>query len=327
MKQFNSTTPVKGNGHSAGEPETGPHLVPHMPFAAAGRAVLAFHFGRVMENEASTLRGEDPEALHDMRVATRRLRAALRHFQPAFGKAKLKPLVEDVGWLADLLGRIRDIDVFIEWLKKYIETVPAEQRPYVHRILQDRAAARDRERAALVAGLRSERYREYKCRFEKFLHEPEARNAVKPLMGLAVAKIEEGMSRVHQKGKKANARDLARLHLLRIECKRLRYTAEIFNSLFPDHLEQFTNRVKDVQDSLGTVHDSHIYAQFLKQMLRLLSVDQNMSEVLEQSIEKLDQEQKQAYARFERAFRKFDSGKYRRRTETRLRRTKREAEL
>jgi CHAD domain-containing protein len=261
-----------------------------------------------------------------MRVGTRRLRAALRDFQPAFGRSKLKPLADDVGWLGDLLGRIRDIDVFIEWLKKYIETVPAEQRPCVHRILQDREAARDRERAALLAGLRSERYREYKCRFEDFLQEPETGQPGKSLMNMAVARIEQGMARVHQKGKKANARDLAWLHRLRIECKRLRYTAEIFNSLFPDHLEQFTNRVRDVQDSLGTVHDSYIYAQFLKQMLRIQAVDQGMSEVLEQTIERLGQEQKLAYAKFKKVYRKFDAQKYRRKTENRLRRAKRENE-
>ena len=56
-------------------------LSPGMSLGAAARAILAFHFDRMVANEAGTLSGDNPEALHDMRVATRRLRAALRDFQ------------------------------------------------------------------------------------------------------------------------------------------------------------------------------------------------------------------------------------------------------
>ena len=78
------------------------------------------------------------------------MRAALRDFRPAFGKRELEPFIWDVQWLGNLLGRIRDLDVFIAWLENYDEHVDASAHPYVLRVIQDRKNARVRERAALI---------------------------------------------------------------------------------------------------------------------------------------------------------------------------------
>jgi CHAD domain-containing protein len=315
------------NGHPQNSGSTdGLHLEPDMSFCDAGRAALAFRFKEIEENEGGTVRGEDPESLHDMRVATRRLRAALRDFRPAFGKKKLRRFEQDVRWLDDLLGRIRDLDVFIAWLKEYEESLPVEDRPYAHRVVEEREAARARERAALLAGLRSDRYREWKCNLQEFLSEQGAVCTRGPVMDLAVLMIGKELGRVHGKGKRVTARRLSRLHRLRIECKRLRYTAEVFSGLFPNHLERFIGKVKDLQDSLGTVHDSHIYAIFLGQVRRMQSADPKVVEVLNGMVRTLKEEQERAYRKFKKDYRIFDSKKYRRKVTADLRQTKKETE-
>ena len=75
-----------------------------MSLGEAARAALALQFDQMIANEAGTIRGDDPEALHEMRVATRRLRAAFRDFRDAFDQETVEPLVEEVQWLTDLLG-------------------------------------------------------------------------------------------------------------------------------------------------------------------------------------------------------------------------------
>jgi transposase-like protein len=94
-------------------------LEPTDSLAEAGRKVLGFHFGRMLTHEPGTRLGNDAEALHDMRVATRRMRAAFRVFGSGFRQKSVKPLLAGSRATARALGRVRDLDVFIEKLQQY----------------------------------------------------------------------------------------------------------------------------------------------------------------------------------------------------------------
>ena len=81
--------------------------------AVAARKVLGQQTVKMRANIAGTIEGEDPEYLHDLRVATRRLRSALRLFAGVLGPRRSDALRRDLGWMAQHLGTVRDLDVFI----------------------------------------------------------------------------------------------------------------------------------------------------------------------------------------------------------------------
>lgn len=97
-------------------------LEPTDSMAEAGRKVLAFHFERMLEHEPGTRVGEDIEELHDMRVATRRMRAAFQVFGDSYTKKSVKPLLQGLKKTGRALGPVRDLDVFIEKLQQYQRT-------------------------------------------------------------------------------------------------------------------------------------------------------------------------------------------------------------
>ena len=93
-------------------------LDPQAPFDVAARHAVGVRAQEVFEHAAGVLDTGDIERVHDMRVATRRLRAALEVFATAFPKDELKPVLRDVKRLADALGERRDPDVHIEEFTK-----------------------------------------------------------------------------------------------------------------------------------------------------------------------------------------------------------------
>ncbi len=99
-------------------PAAAPVEIPPMradePMSEAGRKVLYTHFLRMLDNEEGTRLGEDIEALHDMRVATRRMRAAYRIFAAYFEPKAVKPFNKSLRRVGATLGAVRDLDVLLE---------------------------------------------------------------------------------------------------------------------------------------------------------------------------------------------------------------------
>jgi CHAD domain-containing protein len=131
------------------------HLDPAEPFADAARRVVAVRARELWEHAENVLDTGDIERVHDMRVATRRLRAALEVFATAFPKGELRPVLRDVKRLADALGERRDPDVHLEEFGKLRATFPAPDHPGVDLLLDDlraeQAAANERLAVALDA--------------------------------------------------------------------------------------------------------------------------------------------------------------------------------
>ncbi len=303
----------RGNGHAqhAATPATGVRLEAAMSLCEAGHAIFAYHLNALLANEAGTRNDEDREALHQMRVATRRLSAALRDFRAAFSDEELDPFVRDVRWLGKLLGQIRDLDVLIEWLRSVEQDMPPETRPYVDRIVEDRELARVRERAALLTALDSPRYHNFVQSFSRFV-QSDAGNAhcdQHALVELAIAKIESELVRVHKRGKRADLNHLKRLHQLRIEGKRLRYTSEFFTSLFPGGLGKLVKRAQAIQDDLGRVHDATVHRAFLKELRKTQSGDSGMRQVVTELMDLLARERKDAYRRFQKHYKRIGTKK------------------
>jgi CHAD domain-containing protein len=98
-------------------------------FRAVARETVEIRSREVFEHAAGVLDTEDIERVHDMRVATRRLRAVLEVFAPAFDRHEHKAVLRDVKALADALGARRDPDVQLAALATLLEVLPTPDRP------------------------------------------------------------------------------------------------------------------------------------------------------------------------------------------------------
>src|SRR3954454_3035763 len=115
-------------GFSVPKAQPIPDLSAEQPYAEAGARVVAVRGAELAEQAQGVLDTGDIERVHDMRVATRRLRAALEVFGPCFPRRLLGPALSDVKRLADALGERRDRDVAIEALERFGQPMPAADR-------------------------------------------------------------------------------------------------------------------------------------------------------------------------------------------------------
>ena len=120
--------------------------------SAAGR-VVAVRAQELWEHAAGVLDTEDIERVHDMRVATRRLRAVLEIFAPCFPRKAHHEVLRDVKRLADALGERRDPDVQITALRAHARAVPAADRAGVASLVDRLAAEQAGANAALAEAL------------------------------------------------------------------------------------------------------------------------------------------------------------------------------
>src|SRR5215204_5980212 len=103
-------------------------LRPDMPFAEAAAATVVVRAKELFEHAANVLDTSDIERVHDMRVASRRLRAVLEIYAPCFPRAQFKPLLKEVKDLADALGERRDPDVLLDRLTTLEDALPKASR-------------------------------------------------------------------------------------------------------------------------------------------------------------------------------------------------------
>ena len=140
-----------------------PGIAADTPFAVAATRVVTTRSAEVFEHSGGVLDTEDIECVHDMRVATRRLRAALEVFRPCFGKAERKAALREVKAIADALGERRDRDVQIAALEGFADGLAEPDRAGVQSLiaeLRSEQADANERLADFVAAPRLEALRE-----------------------------------------------------------------------------------------------------------------------------------------------------------------------
>jgi CHAD domain-containing protein len=231
-------------------------------FIDAAFRVLRACFGRMRWNEPGTRLGLEPECLHDMRVATRRLRAALKLFAPALPLARTAAFEKRLRWLAGALGTVRDLDVHLEHFDAEAALVTAQSRPALEPYRDLLLRRRARARREMLRALSAQRYARFVEAMERFLaagppRRPRVAVARRPAAEAAVEVIRERLDHVLQ-----STADLApdapdaELHQLRIRCKRLRYACECFAGLYRKPVARFARRVARLQEALGEHQDA-----------------------------------------------------------------------
>ena len=128
-------------------------VAPDEPYAAAGARIVRVRADELFEHADGVLDTDDIERVHDMRVASRRLRAVLEIFAPCFPRDEFKAVLRDVKQIADALGERRDPDVHIHAMSRFAEAVAPEQRPGVERLVDDLRARQARGNEIVAAAL------------------------------------------------------------------------------------------------------------------------------------------------------------------------------
>ena|SRR5215208_6397472 len=127
------------------------------PFAAAAAKIVAVRAREVADHSQDVLDMTDIERVHDMRVATRRLRAALEIFEPCFPPPQHKEALREVKAVADALGGRRDADVTIAALERFAEGLAAPDRPGVASLVEKIRAEQAQANAELESHVQSRR--------------------------------------------------------------------------------------------------------------------------------------------------------------------------
>jgi CHAD domain-containing protein len=126
---------------------------PFEPYALAAARVVRVRAQELFDHAESVLDTSDIERVHDMRVASRRLRAVLEIFEPCFPQGDYKTVLRDVKALADALGERRDPDVHIEDMEAFEAQVQATLRPGIDALVERLRAQQARGNDTLAAAL------------------------------------------------------------------------------------------------------------------------------------------------------------------------------
>ncbi|HEX8688956.1 MAG TPA: CHAD domain-containing protein [Solirubrobacterales bacterium] len=141
------------------------------PFARAAARVVAVRAEEVFDQADGVLDVDDVERVHDMRVATRRLRAALEVFEPCFPRKRFRKALKRVKALADALGERRDRDVAIAFLEEAGEGIAGDDRAAleatIERLGEEQAAANE----ALSAAVAPKRLKKLRRRLRRLAKE------------------------------------------------------------------------------------------------------------------------------------------------------------
>jgi len=239
----------------------------HDTLGDAARKIVALHLGRLREHDPGTRVGEDPEALHDMRVASRRLRAVVRAFEAGIPQQLQTYLDRELRWLGQVLGSVRDLDVHLGLLDQYRAAVPADHHDALAPFRAHIEAERAQRRGEMLGVLESTRYFRLLVRLERFA---QARAAVRgrfkePVIQVGRRAIRRGFRRVRKDGRRISETPTdAELHALRIRVKRLRYLLEFLRELTGKPGRQLVKDTIRLQDLLGAHHDATVAAEFIR---------------------------------------------------------------
>ncbi len=254
-----------------------------LPAIPAGQAVtdtVAQIVGGLLDAmlhwSATAGNGASPVPVHQMRVATRRLRSALSIFRHAAACPELLPLGPALRGTASQLGGARDWDVFLARTGAQVAALFPEER----RLAALLAAGR-RRRLAAYAGLRAHLE---SVEFRRLALSLACAAALRPWDGrdpaqdavlqadteaFAAGVLARRLRQVRQAGRGLRHLPVPALHELRKDCKRLRYAAEFFQPLFPDKAtRRFIRHLAALQEALGVLNDGAAAAGLLAQLGR-----------------------------------------------------------
>ncbi len=280
-------------------PGPGPPPASDAPVMDHVKWALARHVRWLIAHDPGARLGREPESLHQMRVATRQLRAVLRAARPLFVPEWADSLRDELRWLGQLLGPARDLDVQLAYFREESATLDARDRRPLTQFIAHLETQRNTVQESLLNELKSERYLDLIRRLQQAPHDPTIVESIVTLRDLAKREFTKLQNAIRQAGDSPNN---ANIHKTRIRTKRARYAAELAEPTVGKAATRFINRARVVQDVLGMHQDAlqaeaHIRA-FLKQ-----STDARAAFVAGRMVERQRQRQEKAREQMPRLLR------------------------
>jgi CHAD domain-containing protein len=269
LDTLGSATAIGVNGHDAAPaqdlllsvPDAPDHAIGGEPIAEAARRQLRRFFDKLLAREDAVRDDEDVEDVHQMRVATRRIRASLQVVEGVYDPKQIRRYRRGLRRVGRSLGAVRDGDVFLEHVVAYRDTLGADAQPQLEPLLAAVTDERAKAREQLLADLDSKRYTKLKQAFALFLTTPDA-DTVASESGLTPRVRDFAGSAIWQRYEQWRAYETVlagatdeTLHQARIAGKRLRYTLEFFAEALGPHVEQVLSPLIELQECLGALQD------------------------------------------------------------------------
>ena len=246
----------------AGEPQ------PELPLPSAEleqlRRYLRHQYARMLAHDPGVRVGSEPEDLHQLRVATRRLRSVLKTSAPILDRAWVDEIRGELAWLGGEVGPARDLDVLIPYLRQEAGSLdPADRKalvPLFKKLQLQHASAR----RAVLRALRSERYLALLASIEAAAAGPPpgGTGSLRTEVENEFKKLRKAMSAVD-----ADPTDEA-IHQARINGKRARYATELLEDELGKPGAKLLAAAKDFQDAAGEHHDSVVAEARIRALLR-----------------------------------------------------------
>ena len=276
--------------------------------------ILREQLALLRQHEAGTRAGQDPEELHDMRVATRRLREALRSFELVLPAHQSDELRRELAWLGSGLSAVRDLDVQLERVADVTTLAAAADREAVDSIRAALSADREVARAELTKVLDSARYRSMLASGADLLTRPSDRRTSLSVGGGACALVEQPFRKFRKLGDRIQADSSPEdFHAVRKRAKRLRYTVEFLADVDQASARRFVRRLVALQDILGKHQDAEVAIAQLRTLTGNRRADRpELLFALGQLAQRSADEAESLRSSFARAYRRVTGKRWRR---------------
>jgi CHAD domain-containing protein len=248
-------------------------MLPTDSFAVAGRKAMWVQVDRMLQRDEAIRDPENTDALKRYRVATRRLRAALRVFRDAYPRREIKPIRAGLSELADALGKVRDLDVRIEEVDRWASAAGDDATAAIARLRGSLLAQRRAAAAALERKLDGRSHRRLMLELIAFVTAVDSEVAPHPgtpdraARDRAASSVWAAYEEVRRYASIVRWADLSTLHGLRIDAKRLRYTVEFLGPLLGREKDAVLERLVALQDHLGSLNDATLAVAAVRSFL------------------------------------------------------------
>ncbi len=238
------------------------------PLWMAARTLLSERGEDFFRRREKALKSADAEDIHDLRVASRRLREGLALFAPCYPAGNIARLMRQLKRVTRLLGEIRNTDEAILFFAVLAEELPPEHGVELDGILGPYGSKRKKELKRLRSGLKEIAADSLRALCRRVINAPSLftpqANGIDlfmPLSQFAASALDARLAAVLQLLPEARqATETEAQHLLRIAIKHFRYRLEILSFLFTSHYDEIHGTLKDYQDLLGKMHDLDVFA-------------------------------------------------------------------
>ena len=277
-------------------------ITPTMTLAAGGRLLLHQQLLQIMLNEQGVHGSKDPEYVHQMRVAIRRARAAMRLCRGVFTEKELAPHIKGLKQLGRVLGAVRDLDVAVANLRTFSRTQPESQHSGLKLLRKELKIRRRHAQANLFAHLNSKQHRKFIKRFATFCAAPNTVNVEQPASQDAVipTQVRHTLPSIIVAAYSAvRAYEVAMMgqqippletfHNLRIQAKYLRYLIEFTQHLLGDEGATLAAQLRALQEHLGDLNDAHVEGERLHQWQAQLHDNRELDAAIEIRLAQLNE--------------------------------------